>query len=339
MKKVFLTLTAIGFAFLSFAQKTYKMTTVNQQVRTTEFYAAVSKVNAFVAQNQITIESLQQTNSDYDIDITIVPSLYAAYTEMANGLGIFLTNNLSTQDRTPRVNQLKADIEYTTERIEIQKANLTKMEQSTELYRTAWNELKNYEGSLRNYQTELANLTAYENFYTIHLNIEDETYTPQTSSVTWVNMPGFEYSYLKIEEPHDTLTSPYYQGYMLKYVFTKGKSFVNLGAYKTTQPASPDTLHYSEFFVFGFGQDFYSRHLGRGVNKFFNLYSSYTFGGMLASNEKRKETYAYIAPGIGVEIFKNKYVLIDSKVNYLVPFRDTRHSRGLSFSLAFNFVF
>jgi hypothetical protein len=114
---------------------------------------------------------------------------------------------------------------------------------------------------------------------------------------------------------------------------------VNLGAYKTTTPANPDTLHYSEFFVFGFGQDFYSRHLGRGVNKFFNLYSSYTFGGMLASNDKRKETYAYIAPGIGVEIFKNKYVLIDSKVNYLVPFRDTRHSRGMSFSLAFNFVF
>ena len=339
MKKLVLAFSTLLFTLVGFAQKTYKITSVNQDVRTTDFYNAIQKVNAFVAQNQITIEGLQQTNSDYTLDITIVPSLYPAYTEMANTLGIFISNNLTTQDRTPRVNQLKSDIEYTNERIDLQKANLAKMDQTTDVYRTAWNELKNYEANLRNYQTELASITAYENYYDIHLSIEDETYTPQTSSVTWVNMPGFEYSYLKIEEPQDTLTSPYYQGYMLKYVFTKGKSFINLGAYKTTTPASPDTLHYSEFFVFGFGQDFYSRHLGRGVNKFFNLYSSYTIGGMLASNDKRKETYAYIAPGIGVEIFKNKYVLIDSKVNYLVPFRDTRHTRGLSFNLAFNFVF
>jgi hypothetical protein len=152
-------------------------------------------------------------------------------------------------------------------------------------------------------------------------------------------MPGVEYSYFQIEEPQDTLSSPYYQGVFLKYVFTKGKSFATLGAYKTTDKLDTDTMHYSEMFIFGFGQDFYSRHLGRGSKKFFNLYSGYTIGGMLASNDKRKETFGYIAPAVGLEIFKNKYVLIDTKVNYMVPFKNTRNMRGLAFNVSFNFVF
>jgi hypothetical protein len=92
-------------------------------------------------------------------------------------------------------------------------------------------------------------------------------------------------------------------------------------------------------FAFGFGQDFYSRHLGRGTNKFFNLYSGYTFGGLLASNDAKKNFMGYFAPAIGVELFKNKYVLIDTKVNYLIPFKDVRYTRGLAFNASFNFVF
>ena len=135
MKKLVLAFSTLLFTLVGFAQKTYKITSVNQDVRTTDFYNAIQKVNAFVAQNQITIEGLQQTNSDYTLDITIVPSLYPAYTEMANTLGIFISNNLTTQDRTPRVNQLKSDIDYTNERIELQKANLAKMDQTTDVYK------------------------------------------------------------------------------------------------------------------------------------------------------------------------------------------------------------
>jgi hypothetical protein len=216
---------------------------------------------------------------------------------------------------------------------------MEKMDPQTEQYKTLWGELKNLETSIRSAQTELNNLTSTEYYYVVDLEIEDETYTPQNSSVQWINMPGVEYSYLQIEEPQDTLSSPYYQGVFLKYVFTKGKSFATLGAYKTTDKLDTDTMHYSEMFIFGFGQDFYSRHLGRGSKKFFNLYSGYTFGGMLASNDKRKETFAYLAPAIGLEIFKNKYVLIDTKVNYMVPFKNTRNMRGLAFNVSFNFVF
>jgi hypothetical protein len=237
------------------------------------------------------------------------------------------------------VEELKGNIKYYQDQIELQNSLMEKMDPQSEQYKSMWRELKNWETSIRGAQTEVNNLTASEYYYVVDLEIEDETYTPQTSSVSWINMPGVEYSYLQVEEPQDTLSSPYYQGVFLKYVFTKGKSFATLGAYKTTNKLDPDTMHYSEMFVFGFGQDFYSRHLGRGSKKFFNLYSGYTIGGMLASNDKRKQTFGYLAPAIGLEIFKNKYVLIDSKVNYIVPFQNTRHMRGLAFNLSFNFVF
>jgi hypothetical protein len=69
------------------------------------------------------------------------------------------------------------------------------------------------------------------------------------------------------------------------------------------------------------------------------MYTTYTIGGLLASNESRKLFTPYIAPGVGVELFKNKYVLIDTKASYFVPFKDVRHMRGLSLSASFNFVF
>ena len=159
-------------------------------------------------------------------------------------------------------------------------------------------------------------------------------------------MPGVEYSYYRVEQPKDTVTSPVYQGVFLKYVFTRGKSFATLGAYKSTAKPSnaADTLAnspsaYSEFFAFGFGQDFYSKHLGRGNRKFLNLYTGYTIGGMLLSNDLKNKFSTYVAPSIGLELFKNKYVLIDTKLNYMVPFKDTRHVRGLAFNASFNFVF
>jgi len=47
----------------------------------------------------------------------------------------------------------------------------------------------------------------------------------------------------------------------------------------------------------------------------------------------------YLAPSIGIEIYKNKYFLIDTKVNYFVPFSYNRNLRGISYNASFNFVF
>lgn len=71
-------------------------------------------------------------------------------------------------------------------------------------------------------------------------------------------MPGVEYSYLDIEVHTTGLSAEYYQGYFLQYLFNKGKSFAILGVYKNTDIAKTDNMAFSEMFLLGFGQDFYS---------------------------------------------------------------------------------
>jgi hypothetical protein len=339
MKKLLFLLFAVVNCVVLNAQVRYKVTSVMQRIQTTDYWISVQKMNTFITSNNITVSRQNESPLKYTVNFSIEPKLYAAYKEVVKDMGLFTENNLNTTDNTARVEELKGNIKYYQDKIDLQSSLMEKMDPQTEQYKTMWGELKNLETSIRSSQTDLNNLTSTEYYYVVDLEIEDETYTPQNSSVQWINMPGVEYSYLQIEEPQDTLSSPYYQGVFLKYVFTKGKSFATLGAYKTTNKLDADTMHYSEMFVFGFGQDFYSRHLGRGSKKFFNLYSGYTLGGMLASNDKRKENFGYIAPAVGLEIFKNKYVLIDTKVNYMVPFKNTRQMRGLAFNMSFNFVF
>jgi hypothetical protein len=339
MKKLIFLLFAVVSCVALNAQVRYRVTTVEQRIQTTDYWISVQKMNTFITSNNIMVSRQNESPLKYTVNFSIEPKLYVAYKEVVKDMGLFTENNLNTTDNTARVEELKGNIKYYQDQIALQNSLMEKMDAQTDQYKSMWRELKNWETSIRTAQTDLNNLTSTEYYYVVDLEIEDETYTPQTSSVQWINMPGVEYSYFQIEEPHDTLSSPYYQGVFLKYVFTKGKSFATLGAYKTTDKLDTDTMHYSEMFIFGFGQDFYSRHLGRGSKKFFNLYSGYTIGGMLASNDKRKETFGYIAPAVGLEIFKNKYVLIDTKVNYMVPFKNTRNMRGLAFNVSFNFVF
>ncbi|MFM7769606.1 MAG: hypothetical protein ACKO8Q_03535 [Bacteroidota bacterium] len=339
MRKFAILISCLSFAAVATAQ-VYRVSTISQKVLTTDFTHGVSKVNEYLLSNGITVNSQSQSKGELSVEFKMDPSQYASYSAMVSSLGYFSFNNLNSTDNSSRVEELQSNISFYQERIQLQKEMLSKItDANSDQYKNLWNEMKNWESTQRSNEKELKQLTSSLHYYLVNLELEDETYTPQNSSVTFVNMPGVEYSYLKIEQPNDTLTSSFYQGYFIKYVFTKGKSFASLGAYKTTQRAGSDTLHYSEMFAFGFGQDFYSRHLGRGTNKFFNLYSGYTFGGLLASNDSKKNFMGYFAPAIGVELFKNKYILIDTKVNYLIPFKDVRYTRGLAFNAAFNFVF
>ncbi|MFM7814848.1 MAG: hypothetical protein ACKO66_10065, partial [Flavobacteriales bacterium] len=290
----------------------------------------------------------QQTTSQmmFSVKCNLTESQYFKYRQVLANCGYFAADNLTRVDNTVQVDQLYSSLQFQQEQLQQQRATLDKMSTDSEQFTQMWQSVHNTETAIRNYEREIATLTASEFYYAVDLDIYDETYTPQSSNVTFVNMPGIEYSYYRVEQPRDTVSSPVYQGVFLKYVFTRGKSFASLGAYKSTSntPASNDSLAnvpsaYSEFFTFGFGQDFYSKHLGRGNRKFLNLYTGYTIGGMLMSNDNKNIFSTYVAPSIGLELFKNKYVLIDTKVNYMVPFKETRHVRGLAFNASFNFVF
>ena len=97
----------------------------------------------------------------------------------------------------------------------------------------------------------------------------------------------------------------------------------------------------NEIFNLAFGQDFYSKRFGRGNNRWMNLYVSYQVGASMYFNAKSAVTIPFANPGFGVEIFKNKNILVDSNVYYFLPLSDdfNRNMRGWLPSLSFNFVF
>jgi hypothetical protein len=326
--------------------KTYVVVQASQNVRSEDFQGTISKLTDFLLIESIRVEKQSTTQMNFSVDCNLTESQYIKYRQVLATCGYIASDNLTRVDNTVQVEQLTSTIAFQKEQLQQQRAALDKMSADSEQYPAMWQSAHDMESAIRQNERQIAALTASEFYYAVDLNVLDETYTPQSSNVTFVNMPGVEYSYYRVEQPKDTITSPVYQGIFLKYVFTRGKSFATLGAYKSTakQTNNTDSLAnapsaYSEFFAFGFGQDFYSKHLGRGNRKFLNLYTGYTIGGMLLSNDLKNKFSSYVAPSIGLELFKNKYVLIDTKVNYMVPFKDTRHARGLAFNASFNFVF
>ena len=172
--------------------------------------------------------------------------------------------------------------------------------------------------------------------FNVAVSIKEETNTTYNSS-NWVNMPGLEYSFLKTENPLNNSTPEQMMGYNLKYLFHTGKSYAILGLYKAN---NTDSTTIDDMYVFGFGQDFYSRHFGRGENKFLNLYVSFNAGVYINSNKERTlDASWYVNPFFGLELLKTKHILIDSKIGYFMPFATNKIQRGLLTNISFNFVF
>ncbi len=326
--------------------KSYVVVEAIQNLRSSDFQGSIAKVSEFLVNEGVRVEQQSLSQNVFTVKCNLSESQYLNYRKILLGCGFVVSDNLTRLDNTDRVNELNSSLQFQQEQLLQQRAALNKMSLESEQYTSMWQGAQDTESGIRQTQREIAQLTASEFYYAVELEIDDETYTPQSSSLTFVNMPGVEYSYYRVEQPKDTVTSPVYQGVFLKYVFTRGKSFATLGAYKSTSnsDSAVDSLAsissaYTEFFSFGFGQDFYSKHLGRGNRKFLNLYTGYTFGGMILSNDLKNKFSGYIAPSIGLELFKNKYILVDTKMNYVVPFKETRNVRGLAFNASFNFVF
>ena len=53
-------------------------------------------------------------------------------------------------------------------------------------------------------------------------------------------MPGTVFGYLRLDNPRVGLTSAAYQGYALKYLVTRGKSYFNPGVYRPVNGNSTD---------------------------------------------------------------------------------------------------
>lgn len=317
----------------------YVSTDVANEIYSFDFKASKKALLDFIKAHNIRIQDQKDNRTNLTITFVLNQQTYNSYDSLINTLGYSNSKKVNTISSYNKVCEINLELAYLKQKRDSYSELMKRIDEKSENYLTLWNEQKLTEEKIFNKERELINLNKKENTYTIALDLKDQATSPEYTEVSFVNMPGFEYSYLNIESPKAGISAKNYHGYFLKYLFTKGKSFATIGVYKNKDISKTDSTAFSELFVLGFGQDFYSRHFGRGSRRFFNLYSGYTIGGILATGKTNKSNMFFISPSIGVELFKNKYFLIDSKVNYFAPLSNTRYLRGLSYSASFNFVF
>jgi hypothetical protein len=338
-KSILIALSWMFFAGFVYCQQQYMSTDVQNVIYTTDFSGSCKKVDKFIKANHVTIQSQNVSKAYLKVNMILDYALFAKYDSLVNELGYSTSKQVDTKSDLAKIAEINLQLDYLKKQKESYADLLKRLDEKAENYLSIWREQKEVEEKIYNLEKELIGANKKEDTFVVSLEVNDEVTSPQNSKISFVNMPGFEYSYLQIENPGNGISAENYQGYFLKYLFTKGKSYATIGVYKSMGLASNDSSSFSELFVIGFGQDFYSRHLGRGSRHFFNLYSGYTVGTIFASSKSDKSNTFFIAPSIGLELYKNKFMLLDSKVNYFVPLKNNRNLRGFSYNVSLNFVF
>lgn len=340
MKNYFvITLLAITSNLLSQTDTSYITTSINNTIYVSDIETSIQKVETFLKDNNIVIQSKTESKTTLNLTISLTPEQFEKYQNIRPELGYLSYDKISSENNSTNVSEINLELKYLKQKRESYIEFINRVDANSDKYLTLWNEQKQIEEKIFNKEKELLIQKNGQGQYKLTLSINQESTSPEYSGIEFVNMPGIEYSFLSIESPQAGISASSYQGYFLKYLFTRGKTFATIGVYKGSEIALNDSTAYSEMFTFGFGQDFYSRHLGRGARKFLNLYSGYTVGALLATGISSEETNFYIQPSIGIELFKTRYLLWDSKINYFVPFIDNKNLRGVSFNTSLNFVF
>ncbi len=340
MKKAILfSIFIIQSVFMMSQKTTLTGSNVNITVITLDYTTSKTSFRKFIAENNININSQDESKTSITATFDANKEVYVQMRTLINTWGYISNDDINTTGYQLELDEIDLEIEFMTQKKNSFEQILQQHEMKSAQYESLWREKQGLEDRIFNLKKRKTVLEKNALPYRITITIMEEMTSPVESKVTFVNMPGVEYSYLKIENPNDTVSSAYYQGYFLKYLFTKGKSYASVGVYQSTQKPVGDSTIFSELFVMNFGQDFYSRHFGRGSNKFGNLYSGYTVGYIAASNEVRSQDIFYVSPSVGLELFKNKYILWDTKVNYLIPFSYQRNLRGFGLNTSINFVF
>lgn len=317
----------------------YASTSVTVGVSAIDFAGAKAKVNQLIGEQHITVLRQNEGLKNLTVVANLNSEQYRHFELMLGTLGKVLSKEVNAANSEERMQELKLEGQHLQQKKESCAKMMAKVDSTSESYLTLWQELKSIDEQLYENSKSQLGLSKKSDGYLVNLSVDDEVTTPDNTRIAFVNMPGFQYSYLTIESPKQGVSYDHYQGYFLKYLFTRGKSFVYTGAYKSVGSSGGDLTAYSEMFVFGFGQDFYTRHFGRGDRRFFNLYSGYNLGYVYATGKESKSNFYYVAPSVGVELFKNKYVLVDTKASYFIPFSHNKELRGLSLDASFNFIF
>lgn len=322
------------------AQEDMYRQSIKTNILSSKYEESKSKLYDYLQKENLKILSVNDNSDVTTIIFYMDKDNYSEYISFVKELGYVLSNDVSTESWKNQYEKTIKEISFLKEKKTSYEQLLAKMNSQDEKYIELWKELRALENDVFTKEEKMEEMQKRDVKYTVDIAINKEETASEMSlgSVRFVNMPGVEYSILNVENPKNDFSGNKYAGYFLKYLFTRGKSFFSVGVYKNMNQKGEE---YSELLLVGFGQDFYSRYLGRGNRKFLNLYSGYTIGGAFLSREKDKTNFFYLQPSIGIELFKSKYILLDTKVNYFLPLNKDMNTnfRGISYNFSLNFVF
>jgi hypothetical protein len=318
-------------------------------IYTSEFQKGKTSISNYILKYNADVLSENLSRYDYRVDFSIDQKAIITLDSLVQMLGYVTRSNQTNNNNKLKIKNLQNQIEDY--QIQINRIRERSRRDSTAQQRNSTETSINYnEDKIKEANRKLSQIKENETKVFVSINLNDELSVPSgNSKITWAKMPGVAYNYLMVENPKVGTSDKSYAGMNLKYIFTKGKSFFQIGVLKSQNLSdvqqydsllSPNTIN--EFFTVEFGQDFYTKHFGRGNRKFLNLYSGYTIGGMIP-NKRNDDNLGFIPVlnlSIGVEIIKTKHILLDARGSYFLPLDGiNRNTRGILLGTSFNFVF
>ena len=306
-----------------------------------EYREGKKKIEDYIKTKNFTIMNQNETKDSYHYELRAQEKETAAIDSFCNTLGYVSSKNLNSFNNEVKLFETKLELE----RLEIKKMEYEKMlikidSVKSNTYYQHWEKIRGIETEIYDTKKKIGQLESVKYIYEVIIDLNDEQTSPNSSKVNFVKMPGVEYSQLFTENAKSDVSYESYQGISMKFLFTRGKSYFTAGALRAMNPDKNDSLAIEEIFGFTFGQDWYGRHLGRGNRRFFNLYIGYQVGISVAYNRDSIKWIPFICPGTGVELFKNKFLLIDSNLSYFLPVStENRNLRGWKVGASFNFTF
>jgi hypothetical protein len=329
-------------SFSLFGQNNDATKRIEYSVYSLEFPKAKEKLDNFILLNRFEQQSFKESRDLMTYLFRITESDIPKIDSMVKILGYVNARKINYSSQTLAAENLDIDLERLENKRQSYTELLAKLDSSAskEQYIIYWEKRRETEDQISNFKKEILKLKASFKVISVEIEIRNDPTGPTNRKVSWVHMPGLQYSLAFVEQPLNGVSYAQYEGYSLKYLFTKGKNYFSLGAYKARNRNMTDTTSIDEIFNFTYGEDFYSRKFGRGNRHFFNPYIGYQLGFSLAYSNKDSNVFPFLAPTFGIEWWKNKYFLLDSSADYYLPANAVnRNLRAWRVSVALNFVF
>jgi len=337
LKKRIITEKAIKFDIVNKQSKNLDIT-----LQTDNFEKSYKKLKKIVKRSKSIILSTNQNQYLRNKGIRIVLSTnkegFDDIQDNINKLGMLENQNLTTNNNTKKNKIYEMELKHLINKVLIYESEFKKMDSENPNYLSFLKTIETLNDEVFELQKKLTQNVQKTNKYIVNIDLHERHSEPLGDDFQLINMPGGEYSYLMVDTPKKGLSSDAYHGWGIKYMFSKGKSYIVLNVLKSMDNVGEDT-QMKEIFIYAYGVDFYPRHLGSGRRTFLNLYSGFTIGGVYFTAEDDTKNTFQATAHLGLELLKTSRLILDIKAGYFLPLKENRNLRGYMFTGALNFMF